>query len=74
MEEYVFYSLFKSPGIEGLKERFQKLFFHKKKKSQQYRITFTQFCYFYYLFVKGEEIYETKIKFLAELFRPMYIH
>ena len=68
MDEQVFYSLFKSPNIDGLKTKFQQLFFHQQKKTKQYKITFTQFCYFYFLFVKGEEIYETKTKFLAELF------
>jgi hypothetical protein len=57
------------PKINELKNQFKRLFFHKKKKSSPpiYQISFTQFRYFYFLFIKGEEIYNAKIKFLAEL-------
>ena len=64
-----FFTLFKMPKINELKNQFKRLFFHKKKKSSPpiYQISFTQFRYFYFLFIKGEEIYNAKIKFLAEL-------
>ena len=68
MNEYVFFNLFKMPKIEELENQFKRLFFHKSGKGKPYKISYTQFRYFYYLFIKEEEIFETKIKFLSELF------
>lgn len=45
IDENVFFTLFKMPKINELKEQFKRLFFHEKKKSSPaiYQISFTQF-------------------------------